>query len=132
MSGLSIAKAEELTHHLKLFANPNRLRIMARLLDSETSVGDLETELGIRQPTLSRELANLRENDAIVARRESKVVFYSIAPGDTEYRLRCVLNRKDDAGATPRPPRSETSPDFDPRPKFRFYPRAKTAPIQAV
>ncbi len=72
-----IAQAEIVTKKLKLIANPNRLRILCRLLNEEMAVGDLETELNIRQPTLSRELSRLRENNILTARRKSKVVFYS-------------------------------------------------------
>lgn len=110
---------EGIAQELKLLANPNRLRILARLLEGEMSVGDIEVELGIRQPSLSRELSNLREAGTISARRESKVVFYAINPGGIEPLLRRVLAL--DAAA--RPTRASTQPDFDPRPKFRFYAR---------
>ena len=73
-----LEKSEVVANRLKLIANANRLRIVCRLLKGEVSVGDIETELDIRQPTLSRELAKLREGDVITARRQSKVVFYSL------------------------------------------------------
>lgn len=79
-----MAKAPELAGKLKLLSNPNRLLIVCRLLEGEMSVGDIETELEIRQPTLSRELGHLRDADIISPRRQSKVVFYSLT--NTEMR----------------------------------------------
>jgi len=76
------AKAADVAARLKLLSNPNRLMIVCRLLDGEMSVGDIETELDIRQPTLSRELGHLRDADIISPRRQSKVVFYSLTNSD--------------------------------------------------
>jgi DNA-binding transcriptional ArsR family regulator len=53
--------------------------IACALLEGERSVGDLETSLGLRQPSLSQQLAELRENGIVEARREAKQVFYRIA-----------------------------------------------------
>ena len=73
-----IAKVPQVATQLKLLSNPNRLMIVCRLLEGELSVGDIEEELGIRQPTLSRELGHLRDAEIISPRRQSKVVFYSL------------------------------------------------------
>jgi DNA-binding transcriptional ArsR family regulator len=64
---------------MKSLANPNRLMIACALLDGERSVGDLETDLGLRQPSLSQQLAELRESGVVEARREAKQVFYRIS-----------------------------------------------------
>jgi DNA-binding transcriptional ArsR family regulator len=53
--------------------------IACALLDGERSVGDLETDLGLRQPSLSQQLAELRESGVVEARREAKQVFYRIS-----------------------------------------------------
>jgi DNA-binding transcriptional ArsR family regulator len=73
------ASAEKVCALLKVLANPDRLLVMCRLSQDEMSVGELETQLGIRQPTLSQQLAVLRENGLVTARRESKNIFYSVA-----------------------------------------------------
>ena len=52
---------------------------MLALLEEEMSVGGLERETGIKQPNLSLELRKLRDSEMVVTRRESKVIFYSIA-----------------------------------------------------
>ncbi len=74
-----MTQADDVARHLKLIANPNRLMIMCQLIDGEMSVGDIETALGIKQPTLSRELGRLRDSNIITARRQSKVVFYAVS-----------------------------------------------------
>jgi DNA-binding transcriptional ArsR family regulator len=109
---------EELARSLKLMANPNRLRILLRLLEGEASVGSIEEELEIRQPGLSRELANLRDAGAIEARRESKVVFYSLGSGPVRSLLLCLVGADKPKAIKPV---SSAQPDFNPRPKFRFY-----------
>jgi DNA-binding transcriptional ArsR family regulator len=72
-------KAEAASSFMKSLANPNRLMIACALLDGERSVGDLETELGLRQPSLSQQLAELRDSGIVEARREAKQVFYRIS-----------------------------------------------------
>jgi DNA-binding transcriptional ArsR family regulator len=64
---------------LKVLANPDRLLLMCQLSQGEMSVGELEEQLGIHQPTLSQQLGVLRENDLVVTRREGKNIFYSVA-----------------------------------------------------
>jgi DNA-binding transcriptional ArsR family regulator len=71
--------AEAASSFMKSLANPNRLMIACALLDGERSVGDLETDLGLRQPSLSQQLAELRESGVVGARREAKQVFYRIS-----------------------------------------------------
>jgi DNA-binding transcriptional ArsR family regulator len=72
-------KAEAASSFMKSLANPNRLMIACALLDGERSVGDLEAELGLRQPSLSQQLGELRESGVVEARREAKQVFYRIS-----------------------------------------------------
>ena len=71
--------ADEATALLKALSHPVRLVICSRLKDGEMSVGDMERELGIRQPGLSRELGRLREEGLVEARRKSKVIFYRLS-----------------------------------------------------
>jgi len=78
-SRITREKAEAAGSFMKSLANPNRLMIACALLDGERSVGDLETDLGLRQPSLSQQLAELRESGVVEARREAKQVFYRIS-----------------------------------------------------
>ena len=73
------ANVEEASGFLKKLSNPDRLLICCALLEAERSVRDLEDVLGIRQPGLSQQLAELREAGLIVGRKEGKHVFYHLA-----------------------------------------------------
>ena len=81
------ARAEASAALLRALANPQRLRLVCELLGGERGVGELETLTGIRQPTLSKELARLREAGLIEGRREAKAVFYTL----TDERAALVL-----------------------------------------
>jgi DNA-binding transcriptional ArsR family regulator len=72
----SVGEASDL---LKSIANPNRLSIVCMLLEGERSVSELETELGIRQPTLSQQLTELREAGIVATRRNAKRIIYRVA-----------------------------------------------------
>ncbi len=72
-------RAEEVSGLLKLLSHPNRLLIACELRDGEASVSALEAAIGAAQPTLSRDLARMRDEGFVVARRQSKSVFYRLA-----------------------------------------------------
>lgn len=61
---------------LRSVGNPSRLSILLHLLQGEKSVAELESELGLRQPNLSQQLAELRNVGLVATRREAKSVFY--------------------------------------------------------
>ena len=87
--------ADRAADFLKALANRNRLTILCLLAQGERSVSDLEAFLGIRQPTLSQQLAVLREEDLVATRREGKTIYYRLASGEAHqvislvYRLFC-------------------------------------------
>ena len=64
---------------IKLIGNPNRLQILAALVEREMPVSEIESVLSIKQPTLSHELKKLRDKKLVVTRKQSKAVFYAIA-----------------------------------------------------
>ncbi len=64
---------------LRLLANEDRLLLLCQLTAGERSVGELEQLLDIRQPTLSQQLAVLREQALVATRREGKNVYYRLA-----------------------------------------------------
>jgi ArsR family transcriptional regulator, virulence genes transcriptional regulator len=89
---------------LKALANPHRLLILCHLAEGEMSVGALEQLLKLRQPTLSQQLARLREDALVDTRRAGKMVYYRIASDDARqviqllYRLFCAADVKPLAG----------------------------------
>lgn len=96
-----MASAEQAAQFLKTLANPNRLLILCILSQGERSVGELEELLKIRQPTLSQQLAILREESLVETRRDGKQIFYSLASNETEqvigllYELYCNNSASD-------------------------------------
>ncbi len=73
------ADAERACDLLKALTNPSRLLILCQLADGEKSVGQLEELLRLRQPTLSQQLARLREDQLVETRRDGKMVHYRLA-----------------------------------------------------
>ena len=73
------AKIDEASAFLKKLSHPDRLLIACTLVEKERSVRELEDVLGIRQPGLSQQLAELRDAGLIVGRKEGKQVFYRLA-----------------------------------------------------
>lgn len=73
------ANVDEASVFLKKLANPDRLLICCILVEGERSVRELEDLLGIRQPGLSQQLAELREAGLVAGRKEGKHVFYHLA-----------------------------------------------------
>lgn len=73
------AAAPEAAELLRQLANANRLLILCHIAQQERSVGQLEQELGLRQPGLSQQLAELRQSGLVKTRRESRSIYYSLA-----------------------------------------------------
>lgn len=101
---------------LKRLGHPARLAILCRLAEGEMSVSEMESSLGLRQPSLSQQLAELRGAGIIEPRRESKTVFYRLA--DTKARRMVELLQQMFSGADVSPPVPKPmSRAPDPRPK---------------
>jgi DNA-binding transcriptional ArsR family regulator len=77
-------KVDEASAFLKKLSNRDRLLVACALVDGERSVRDLEDALGIRQPGLSQQLAELREAGLIAGRKDGKQVFYRLADSRVE------------------------------------------------
>jgi DNA-binding transcriptional ArsR family regulator len=76
------AKAREASDFLKALAHPSRLLILCILCEGEKSVTELEHLLALRQPTVSQQLARLRSDGLVSARRDGKAIYYSLASDD--------------------------------------------------
>ncbi|MEX2618553.1 MAG: metalloregulator ArsR/SmtB family transcription factor [Alphaproteobacteria bacterium] len=85
--------AQSVASFLKAMANENRLLILYHLVDGEKSVTELELLLGIRQPTLSQQLARLRADGLVATRRAAKLIYYSLASDDA-YRVIRLLDSR--------------------------------------
>ena len=71
--------SKEAGRFLKAIANENRLMLLCVLSEGEYSVTELERLLGLRQPTLSQQLARLRADNIVSTRRDGKAIYYSLA-----------------------------------------------------
>ena len=63
---------------MRVMSNPDRLMLLCQLAQGERRVGELEELLDIQQPTLSQQLAVLRDEALVETRREGKQIFYRI------------------------------------------------------
>ena len=72
------ASASEL---LKALAHPARLLVLCRLVEGETTVGELQRLVGLSMSALSQHLATLREMELVATRRESQAIYYSLVAG---------------------------------------------------
>ncbi len=73
------AAAAQAVGLLKVLANPDRLLLLCQLSQGEQRVSELESLLGIAQPTLSQQLGVLRQEGLVTTRREGKSIVYKIA-----------------------------------------------------
>ena len=101
---------------LKCLANENRLVILCALNEGQRNVGELENILGIRQPTLSQQLARLRSDGMVSTRRDKKQIYYSLASDEAElvlgliYKIFCGEESKTvERGASSLPADSEAA-----------------------
>ncbi|AOJ71346.1 MULTISPECIES: ArsR/SmtB family transcription factor [Burkholderia] len=100
LSGMR-ASADAACALLKALSNPDRLLMMCELAQcGELCVSDIEARLDIRQPTLSQQLAVLRESALVETRRDGKNVYYALASEpaiaimSVLYEQFCATNKK--------------------------------------
>lgn len=79
--------ASQAADFLKSLANENRLLILCHLSEGEVSVSELEVSLGLRQPTLSQQLARLRNDELVTTRRDGKTIYYALASDEVRQML---------------------------------------------
>jgi DNA-binding transcriptional ArsR family regulator len=63
-----------------ILAEPNRRAILSLLLSSERSVGEIEVELRLSQPSVSKHLRVLRDAGFVEARIEAQRRLYRLRP----------------------------------------------------
>ena len=74
------------------FADPTRLHILESLRGGEMTVGSIAEATEQSQSNVSNHLSCLKECGLVLARREGKSIFYSIA----SKRVLCLLNDGDE------------------------------------
>jgi ArsR family transcriptional regulator len=68
----------ELADFFKLFGDGTRIGILWALSESEMCVCDLCALLKMKQPAVSHQLKNLKQSRIVKARRDGKVIYYSL------------------------------------------------------
>ena len=72
------AEAQDLATLFSVLADPTRVRLVAALAERELCVCDLANVLGMRQSAVSHQLRLLRALRVVRARKEGRVVYYSL------------------------------------------------------
>ena len=69
---------------LKTLANEGRLMILCALVDGEKSVSELEQLVQVKQAAVSQQLARLRAEGLVSARRDGRSIWYSLLDPKTK------------------------------------------------
>ncbi|MDR0702767.1 MAG: metalloregulator ArsR/SmtB family transcription factor [Azoarcus sp.] len=73
------AHADSACALLKALANTDRLMLLCSMGAERRNVGELEAATGIRQPSLSQQLAVLRQEGVVTSEKEGKYVYYRLS-----------------------------------------------------
>ena len=77
--GELLEHARDAAELLKALAHESRLVMLCLLAEGEKSVMELAELLGQRQPAVSQQLARLKAERLVHARRDGKHIYYSLA-----------------------------------------------------
>ena len=97
-----LTNARQASEFLKALSHEVRLLILCFLVDGEKSVSEIEQLLKLRQPAVSQQLARLRADGLVEARRNGKNIYYSLSRTE----VREVIQVLHDAFCKPRKSRS--------------------------
>src|SRR4030095_2555988 len=75
---LDTTMSHRLAELFKALADPTRVRIIARLADSEACVHEISDELALQQSTVSHQLRLLRHLRIVRSRKDGRHVFYQL------------------------------------------------------
>lgn len=72
-------QCESISGILKAIAHPQRLKILCRLAESESSVSQLEAYCEASQSSVSQYLNKMKSEGLLSSRREAQNIYYKIA-----------------------------------------------------
>ena len=78
MSTIDAKTVEGLTEIFRVLGDPTRVRILDALSRTEMCVGDLAAQLGVTESAVSHQLRLLRSARIVRARRNGRMIFYSL------------------------------------------------------
>jgi DNA-binding transcriptional ArsR family regulator len=79
--------ADDICEIMTLLSNRSRLMILCLLTEGEKSVGQLAEAIGSRDTAVSQQLAVLRRERIVKARRDGQTMFYRIVREDISQML---------------------------------------------
>ena len=82
-----IAEIDRASLFLKALSGRSRLLLLCHLWDGEKSVGELARLTGARDTAVSQQLALLRRDGMVSARRAGQMIFYSLASAEAKRML---------------------------------------------
>ncbi len=88
---------------MKALSSENRLMILCQLAQEEKTVGRLAADLDLRQAAVSQQLALLRKDGLVAARRDGRSIHYRLAGREARavitmlYDLFCAAPALEDA-----------------------------------
>ncbi|WP_392397002.1 ArsR/SmtB family transcription factor [Psychrobacter submarinus] len=85
--------SQQASQLLKSLSHPDRLLLLCQLTQGEYCVSELETLVGVGQPSLSQQLGILRKDELVATRREGKQIYYRIASDDALAVLQLLYER---------------------------------------
>jgi DNA-binding transcriptional ArsR family regulator len=95
-----IVKARRATDMLKSLSHEGRLLILCLLSDGEKSVSEIEEMMDMPQAAVSQQLARLRLDGLVRARRDGRSIYYTLASEDAS---RLIATLHDMLGGASRP-----------------------------
>lgn len=75
---LSDEQFQHLLHFFQVFSNESRLKLIGHLANGERSVGELANLLGVKEPTVSHHLAELKGLNLVDVRAEGTMRIYQL------------------------------------------------------
>ena len=72
------SQASDISELLQACSHASRLMLLCQLSQEELNVGELETKLGLHQPSLSQHLGILRRQGLIEGRRSGQQIYYKL------------------------------------------------------
>ncbi|HEX8302643.1 helix-turn-helix domain-containing protein [Sphingomonas sp.] len=85
-----IAVIDRASLFLKALSGRSRLLLLCQLLDGEKSVGELARLTDSRDTAVSQQLALLRREGMVSARRSGQMIFYSLASDEAVQMLKAL------------------------------------------
>jgi DNA-binding transcriptional ArsR family regulator len=74
--------ADKVSELMKSLGNPKRLLLLCQLVEQERSVSELARLIDMKEPAVSQQLALLRKDGIVSARREGQNMLYALDRDD--------------------------------------------------